>query len=100
MLQLQLKIKAGGNIFTMLYKSKMIRIIKNFDVILVAVGLIVGYMVIVIHLTGIWPCSIINKIDKSSLNNLNLNVLSLNEETYQKFIDDMHYLLTNLFLCK
>ena len=64
MLQLQLKIKVGGNVFTMLYKNKMIKIIKNFDVILVAVGLIVGFMVIVIHLTGIWPCSIINKIDK------------------------------------
>ena len=82
----------------MLYKNKMIKIIKNFDVILVAVGLMVGFMMIVIHLTGIWPCSIINKIDTSSLKNL--NILSINEETYQKFIDDMHYLLTNLFLCK
>jgi len=82
----------------MLYKNKMIKIIKNFDIILVAVGLIVGFMVIVIHLTGIWPCSIINKINNSSLKNL--NIFSINEETYQKFIDDMHYLLTNLFLCK
>ena len=82
----------------MLYKNKMIKIIKNFDVILVAVGLIVGFMVIVIHLTGIWPCSIINKTNKSSLKNL--NIFSINEETFQKFIDDMHYLLTNLFLCK
>ena len=98
MLQLPLKIKAGGNFSTMLYKNKMIKIIKNFDVILVAVGLIVGFMVIVIHLTGIWPCSIINKIDKSSLNNL--NIFSINKETFQKFTDEMHYLLTNLFLCK
>ena len=82
----------------MLYKNKMIKIIKNFDVILVAVGLIVGFMVIVIHLTGIWPCSIINGINKSSLKNL--NIFSINEETYQKSIDDMHYFLTNLFLCK
>jgi len=98
MQQLPLKIKAGGNFSTMLYKNKMIKIIKNFDVSLVAVGLIVGFMVIVIHLTGIWPCSIINKIDKPSLNNL--NIFSINKETFQKFIDDMHYLLTNLFLCK
>jgi hypothetical protein len=72
--------------------------IRNFDVVLVAIGLIVGFMVIVMHLTGIWPCSFINKIDKSSLSNL--NIFSLNKESFQKFTDDMHYLLTNLFLCK
>ncbi len=72
--------------------------IKNFDVILVAIGLIVGFMVIVMHLTGIWPCNIINKINKTSLSNF--NIFAINEEIYQKFIDDMHYLLTNLFLCK
>ena len=72
--------------------------IKNFDVAIVAIGLIVGFMVIVMHLTGIWPCNIINKIDKSSLNNI--NVFSFNKESFQKFTDDMRYLLTNLFLCK
>ena len=72
--------------------------IKNFDVVLVAIGLIVGFIVIVMHLTGIWPCNILNKINNSSLNKL--NIFSINEESYQKFIGDMHYLLTNLFLCK
>ena len=71
---------------------------KNFDVVLVAIGLIIGFMVIVMHLTGIWPCNILNKINNSSLNKL--NIFSINEESYQKFIDDMHYWLTNLFLCK
>jgi hypothetical protein len=71
---------------------------RNFDVILVTIGLIIGFMVIVMHLTGIWPCNIINKIDKTSLNNF--NIFSINEATYQNFIGDMHYLLANLFLCK
>jgi len=72
--------------------------IRSFDVILVAAGLIIGFMVIVMHLTGIWPCDIIKKLDKTSLNKF--NILSINEETFQKFIDDIHYFLASLFLCK
>jgi hypothetical protein len=66
----------------------------RIDVYLVAIGMIVGFVVILMNLTGMWPCSIINSVDGSFLaNNPIINSTS-------GFMDGTHHVLTNLFQCK
>ncbi len=49
---------------------------NRIDVILVVCGMIIGFIVILMHLTGMWPCSIINKLDKTfSFNYSNTSAL-------------------------
>lgn len=79
---------------------------SRIDIIIVTAGMIIGFSIILMHLTGMWPCTIITKLDKLFLTN-NSNSLSLTpsqgltgEWTFQNFIKELHYLLTNLFRCK
>lgn len=66
----------------------------RIDVYLVAIGMIVGFVVILMNLTGMWPCSIINSVDGSFLaNNPIINSTA-------GFMDGTHHVLTNLFQCK
>jgi hypothetical protein len=67
---------------------------ERIDVYLVAIGMTVGFVVILMNLTGMWPCSIINSVNGSFLpNNPIINSTS-------GFMDGTHHLLTNLFQCK
>jgi hypothetical protein len=73
--------------------------IKHYDVVLVTAGLIIGFSIIVMHLTGMWPCNIIYKIDNLSiLGKSHMN--STNKDYLDKVMDEIHYLRANLFLCK
>ena len=79
---------------------------SRIDIIIVTAGMIIGFSVILMHLTGMWPCTIITKLDKLFLTN-NSNSISLTQSqgltgewTFQNFIKELHYLLTNLFRCK
>lgn len=72
---------------------------KYFDVVLVTVGLIIGFSVIVMHLTGLWPCNIFYKLDNLSILGKNYNN-STNENYLNAVMDKIHYLRVNLFLCK
>ena len=67
---------------------------EGIDVILVALGMTVGFVVILMHLTDIWPCSILNSVNGSLLvNNPIINSTA-------GFMDGTHHLLTNLFQCR
>ena len=67
---------------------------ERIDVYLVAIGMIVGFVVILMNLTGMWPCAIINAVNGSFL----VNNPIINSTT--SFMDGTHHLLTNLFQCK
>ena len=67
---------------------------KGIDVILVALGMIIGFVVILMHLTEMWPCSMINTVNGSFLT---INPV-INSTT--GFMDGTHHLLTNLFQCR
>jgi len=73
---------------------------NRIDVILVACGMIIGFIVIIMHLTGLWPCSIINKLDKAfSFNHSNTSALG-GGLTFKNFVEGAHFAITNLFRCK
>lgn len=78
---------------------------NRIDVILVVSGMIIGFIVIIMHLTGLWPCSIINKLDKTwSFNYSNNSATEGGGEggrmTFNNFVGGVHFALTNLFRCK
>ncbi len=73
---------------------------NNFDVVLVIIALLIGFSVILMHLTGLWPCTIIHKSDKSSIMNYSNGLTIIGGEPLKSFINEIHYLLTNLFRCK
>ena len=74
---------------------------NRIDVILVVCGMIIGFIVIIMHLTGLWPCSIINKLDKTfSFNYSNTSALGRRRMTFKNFVGGAHFALTNLFRCK
>jgi hypothetical protein len=66
----------------------------GIDVIFVALGMTVGFIVILMNLTDMWPCSIINAVNGSFLANNPI----INSTT--SFMDGTHHLLTNLFQCR
>jgi len=68
---------------------------NNFDVILITLGMTVGFIVIIMNLTGMWPCNIIYISDKPLFNNNS----SLMQQTSNHFIDDTRYWLIHLFRC-
>ncbi len=72
---------------------------NRIDVILVACGMVIGFIVILMHLTGMWPCSIINKLDKTFSFN-HSNTPALGGLTFKNFVEEAHFALTNLFRCK
>jgi hypothetical protein len=76
---------------------------NRIDVILVVCGMIIGFIVIIMHLTGLWPCSIINKLDKTfSFYYSNTSALEGGGggTTFKDFVGGAHFALTNLFRCK
>jgi hypothetical protein len=73
--------------------------IKHLDVVLVTAGLIIGFSVIVMHLTAMWPCNIIYKLDKLSIFGKN-HMNTTSEDYLDKVMNEIHYLRSNLFLCK
>lgn len=81
------------------FEEKSIRMIKHYDVVLVTAGLIIGFSVIVMHLTGIWPCNILYKLDNLSISGKH-HMNSTNELNLNKVMDEIHYLRVNFFLCK
>ncbi len=74
---------------------------NRIDVFLVIVGMVIGFIVILMHLTGLWPCAAMSKFDKLFLSNNSNIVTTKNEDgTMKVFTDEIHYLLVNLFHCK
>jgi hypothetical protein len=74
---------------------------NRIDVFLVIVGMITGFIVILMHLTGLWPCAAMSKLEKLLLsNNSNITTIKNDGGIINSFIDEIHYLLVNLFHCK
>jgi hypothetical protein len=71
---------------------------NGIDVILVALGMIIGFVVILMHLTDMWPCSMINAVNGSLNGSFLANNPLVNSTT--SFMDGTHHLLTNLFQCR
>lgn len=72
---------------------------NNIDVFLVIMGMVIGFTVIIMHLTAIWPCSAMGKIDKFfHSSNHDIGTLKIGNRSLN-IISGTHYLLTNLFRC-
>ena len=68
---------------------------NNLDVILIGLGMTIGFCVILMHLTGMWPCQIIEGTGQF----INVDTLQNSDEPISKFTYDMHYWLKGLFRC-
>jgi hypothetical protein len=66
-----------------------------FDVILITICMAVGFVVIIMNLTGMWPCNILYTVDKYPFTNNS----SLTQQDSNNFIDYTRYWLINLFRC-
>lgn len=67
---------------------------NNWDVIAIALGMTIGFAIILMNFTGIWPCNIIYALDKSNL----LDGIGVNHHIGNS-IGEIHYWLTYLFRC-
>jgi hypothetical protein len=51
---------------------------KGWDVIFIASGMVFGFIVIVMNLTGMWPCNTLDVIQNSNTNSDNGLLVALN----------------------
>jgi hypothetical protein len=81
--------------------------VKNWDIAVVVLGMIIGFAIVLMNFTGMWPCNIIQALNKlpladyvksnELLNNLADYVKS--NELLNNTIGDIHYWSTYLFRC-
>ncbi len=68
--------------------------VKNWDIAVVVIGMILGFAIVLMNFTGMWPCNIIQALNESPLADyVNSNALVSNT------IGDIHYWSTYLFRC-
>ncbi len=67
---------------------------NNWDVIAVALGMTIGFTIILMNFTGIWPCNIIHALDKSEVLNEFKSTNSISNS-----VGDIRYWLSYLFQC-
>lgn len=73
---------------------------NNIDILIVGLGMAIGFTVVIMHLTGFWPCSIINGIEKMAIpNNIKNISLSTNNASGMKNTNNMIYYLESFFRC-
>ena len=68
---------------------------NNLDVILIGLGMIIGFCIILMHLTGMWPCQLLD----ASGQMLQIDRYGYTDQPINKIIYDMHYWLKDLFQC-
>jgi hypothetical protein len=81
--------------------------VKNWDIAVVVLGMITGFAIVLMNFTGMWPCNIIQALNKSPLADyVKSNELLTNLADYVKSnelltntIGDIHYWSTYLFRC-
>ncbi len=81
--------------------------VKNWDISVVVLGMIIGFAIVLMNFTGMWPCNIIQTLNKSPLTDyVKSNELLSNFTDYVKSnellsntIGDIHYWSTYLFRC-
>ncbi len=82
--------------------------VKNLDVFVVGLGMTIGFAIVLMNFTGMWPCNIIQSLNKLQLadyirTNPLLNDLADYIRTnplLNKIIGDVHYWSTYLFRCR
>ena len=81
--------------------------VKNWDISVVVLGMIIGFSIVMMNFTGMWPCSIIQSLNVSPLTDyVNSNAVLSNFKDYvnsnavlSNAIGDIHYWLTYPFRC-
>ncbi|MEJ7642609.1 MAG: hypothetical protein WKF36_10500 [Candidatus Nitrosocosmicus sp.] len=81
--------------------------VKNWDIAVVTIGMIFGFAIVLMNFTGLWPCNIIQSLNKSPFTDyVNSNELLSNltgyvnsNELLSNTIGDIHYWSTHLFRC-
>ncbi len=68
---------------------------KYADVIVVALAMTIGFSVILMNLTGLWPCQILEATGQY----FQIDTLQNSTEPVGKVMYDMHYSLEGLFRC-
>lgn len=67
---------------------------NNWDVVAVALGMFIGFAIILMNFTGMWPCNIIHAVDESEI------IKEFNIPNYvSNSVGDIRYWLTYLFRC-
>jgi hypothetical protein len=81
--------------------------VKNWDIAVVVLGMIIGFAIVMMNFTGMWPCNIVQALDKSPLADyVNSSQILANLADYvnssrilANAIGDIHYWSTHLFRC-
>ncbi len=81
--------------------------VKNWDIAVVVLGMMIGFAIVLMNFTGMWPCNIIQTLNKSPLADyVNSNALVSNLADYvnsnalvKNIIDGIHYWSAYLFRC-
>ncbi len=81
--------------------------VKNWDIAVVVLGMIMGFAIVLMNFTGMWPCKIIQTLNESPFTDyVNSNELLNNftdyvnsNELLSNSIGDIHYWSTYLFRC-
>jgi len=68
---------------------------KYVDVIVVALAMTIAFCVILMHLTGMWPCNLLAAIDQ----HFPIDSLKDSTEPLSKIRYDIHHWLKGLFQC-
>ena len=69
--------------------------IKYADVFIVALAMTIGFCVILMNLTGLWPCQILQATGQY----FQIDTMQNSTESIEKIMYDMHYSLEGLFRC-
>jgi hypothetical protein len=81
--------------------------VKNWDIAVVALGMICGFAIVLMNFTGMWPCNIIHIVNKSPFTDYvasnellsNLTDYVASNELLSNTIGEIHYWSTYLFRC-
>lgn len=68
---------------------------KHMDVIVIALAMTIGFCVILMNLTGMWPCQLLEATGQY----YQVDTLQNSTEPINKIIYDTHYSLKGLFRC-
>lgn len=68
---------------------------KYVDVVLIGFGMFIGFCVILMHLTGMWPCQLL----LATGNFVNIENFHNAKDPLTAFVYDMHYGLLSLLKC-
>ena len=81
--------------------------VKNWDIAVVVLGMMIGFAIVLMNFTGMWPCNIIQTLNKSPFTDYvkssellsNFTDYVKSSELLSNTIGDIHYWSTHLFRC-